>query len=151
MEKFLIEINQQAILVAVLYIATLLLVLCDLWSGIRKAKQRGEYRSSCGLRKTIVKLTNYYNLLLVLTIVDTLITIASVKCNWDYPIFPFITLAGVLLIAVIEIKSICEKADKKTKAKAEDALNTLIAIAKNRDDLEAVLEQLKRKKNEDGK
>lgn len=149
--NFLSEFGFQIQLVLVLYIATLLLVLCDLWSGCRKARERGEYRSSRGLRKTVTKLTNYYNMLLALTVIDGLVTLVSMKCKWDYEIFPFVTLVGVLFIAYIEIKSIFEKADKKQRAGAEDALNTLIAIARNRDDLEKMLEAIKSKKagNED--
>ena len=31
-----------------MYIAILALILADLWSGVRKAKKRGEYRTSDG-------------------------------------------------------------------------------------------------------
>lgn len=53
-----------------IYMLVLLLIGADLWSGYRKAKQRGEARTSYMLRKTVDKIARYYNALLALTFVD---------------------------------------------------------------------------------
>ena len=52
------------------YMGVLLLIGADLWSGVRKAKIRGEVRSSYMYKKTVDKIARYYNALLALTIVD---------------------------------------------------------------------------------
>lgn len=133
----------QAVWLLCLYVATLMLVLCDLWSGVRKAKLRGEFRSSFGFRKTITKLTSYYNLQFVLTIVDILCALVIINGEYSIALFPYFTLLGVFFVAFIEIKSIYEKADAKQKTRTEDALNTLIKIVHNREDIAKMLEALK--------
>lgn len=54
------ELSGQITLIVVLYITVILVVMLDLWSGLRKAKQLGQYRSSYGLRKTVDKLASYF-------------------------------------------------------------------------------------------
>ena len=49
----------QLMIVAVLYIVVILAIFFDLLAGIRKAKQRGEFRSSFGFRKTIDQILQY--------------------------------------------------------------------------------------------
>lgn len=145
----MVHLHTQAVWLLCLYVATLMLVLCDLWSGVRKAKLRGEYRSSFGFRKTVTKLTSYYNLQCVLTIVDVLCALVIINGEYSIALFPYFTLLGVFFVAFIEIKSIYEKADKKQKTRTEDALNTLIKIVHNKDDIARVLEALKNNNNED--
>ena len=145
----MIHLQTQAVWLLCLYVATLMLVLCDLWSGVRKAKLRGEYRSSFGFRKTVTKLTSYYNLQCVLTIVDVLCALVIINGDYSLALFPYFTLLGVFFVAFIEIKSIYEKADKKQKTRTEDALNTRIKIVHNKDDIAKVLEALKSNNHED--
>ena len=45
-----------------MYITILALILADLWSGVRKAKKRGEFRTSDGYKRTIDKKARYYNM-----------------------------------------------------------------------------------------
>lgn len=52
------------------YILVFFAVMADLISGVRKAKKRGELRSSYGFRKTVDKLGKYYLPLFALTVVD---------------------------------------------------------------------------------
>ena len=145
----MVHLQTQAVWLLCLYVATLMLVLCDLWSGVRTAKLRGEYRSSFGFRQTLTKLTSYYNLQCVLTILDVLCALVIINGEYSIALFPYFTLLGVFFVAFIEIKSIYEKADKKQKTRTEDALNTLIKIVHNKDDIAKVLEALKNNNNED--
>ena len=62
MENFLQIFGPQLMIIACIYALVLFVVFLDLWAGIRKAKQRGEYRSSYGLRKTVDKISRYFNL-----------------------------------------------------------------------------------------
>lgn len=102
-----------------LYLTVLLLVIADLWSGVRKAGQRGEVRTSYGYRKTITKLCRYYNAMMALTFIDCM-QIGSIwylnnYYTYNIPIFPFVTLIGAIGIGIIEVKSIFEKADEKAR------------------------------------
>ena len=52
-----------------LYMLVFMVVGADLWSGVRKAKRRGEVRSSYGFKRTVDKLARYYNLLIALSLI----------------------------------------------------------------------------------
>lgn len=68
--KGLEEVFIVAWIVFGLYMLVFMVVGADLWSGVRKAKRRGEVRSSYGFKRTVDKLARYYNLLIALTVVD---------------------------------------------------------------------------------
>ena len=53
-----------------IYIEVFIMILADLWSGVRKAKLRGEVRSSYMYKKTIDKIARYYNAMIALTVID---------------------------------------------------------------------------------
>lgn len=133
----------------------LLIVLADLWSGLRKAKKNGVVRSSYGLRRTIEKLGRYYNVMIALMIVDsmqmTAVFYLSEFEKYDLIFFPFITLFGAIGLSLIELKSIYEKAEDKQRFHEAGALIT--SIAKNRTDIEEisreVYEYLNSKKKEE--
>lgn len=148
MEQILTELYAQLLIIAIIYIAIVLCVGMDLWSGIRKAKIRGEFRSSFGLRKTIKKLAQYFNAVLVLSIMDGLIMLLLIKGSLSIPIFPYLTFLGGMLVGIIEVRSIYEKAEDKEKVRASEAVDLLATIVKNREDLDSMLELLKKKKED---
>lgn len=125
-----------------IYMLVFFLVIADLCSGVRKAKQRGEMRSSYGYRKTINKIARYYNALLALTIMDCM----QMGCLWylhnyyecKLPIFPFVTLMGALGIGFIEIKSIYEKAEDKIKNEYQEAGILVAKLVQNKTDPEEI-------------
>lgn len=127
-------------IVVVFYVIILGFVLFDLSAGIRKAKAAGVYRSSYGLRETFKKLANYYNVVVMFTLVDIAIVFASscLKIGW-LPIFPFLTFACSVGTGYIEIKSVFEKYEEKERAKAHDAVKAFQRLAKDKDSL-AMLE-----------
>lgn len=144
-----IDINyQQLFVICVLlfaeYILVLFTVVADLISGIRKAKQRGELRSSYGFRRTVDKLGRYYLPLFALTIVDTMQMIVVGYLNgyhgYSIPLLPILTLFGAIGIGIIEIKSILEKAEDKVKFERVGALAG--NIIKNKDDAAAIIAEL---------
>ena len=120
------------------YLLVLLAAMADLWSGIRKAKQRGEVRSSYGFKRTIDKLARYYNMLIALTVVDCMQMggVWYLDNYYDYhlPIFPLITLLGAIGIGAIEVRSIYEKADDKIKNEYQQVAILATEIAKRKDD-----------------
>jgi len=145
----------QFIVVAVVYFLVLIAIFLDLWAGIRKAKQRGEFRSSFGLRKTIGKVSNYYNMLFVVTIIDIIQMLAILLLNehttMTLPALPFLTLGGGIFACAIEGKSIFEKNTDKEKARVQETAKMLSEILKNKDNQElfgAFLQYVQRPKTE---
>lgn len=150
MEAILISFRVPLLIVTFVYIAVLLFIALDLWAGIRKAKARGEYRSSYGLSKTVTKIAGYYNMLLVITVIDALQIVAITVLQVNLPAFPFFTLAGALFAGFIELKSVYEKNDAKQKAKVHEAavlLSQIIEKSKDSDALNNILEILKREQH----
>lgn len=119
-----------------IYIEVFIMILADLWSGTRKAKQRGEVRSSYMYKKTIDKIARYYNALIALTVIDMMqmggVWYLDGYYGWSWPIFPVVTLLGAFGISLVELKSIYEKADEKVKGDYKDVALLAAEIAKHK-------------------
>lgn len=117
------------------YVMVLFAVIADLVSGLRKAKMRGEARRSKALRRTVDKLCRYYNALFALSVIDVMqmaaVAYLRVTGAAQLPMLPAFTLLGAICIAIIEVKSIYEKASEKEQAEADDAARTLLRLIKN--------------------
>ena len=128
------------------YFLGLAAAAADLASGLRKARRRGETTRSRALRRTVDKLARYYNVLIVLTVVDAMQITAAVFLrtveSYDVPTIPIFTLIGSLGMAFIEVKSIFEKGDDKEKQQLAELVSLLETIADN-DRLKRILEKLK--------
>lgn len=124
-----------------MYIMVLLAIFADLWSGVRKAKKNGIARSSYGYKRTIDKVARYYNVLLALSVVDAMqmgsIWYLEQYYAYIYPMFPFVTLLGAILVCLIEIKSIYEKAEDKVRI--ENVSHLASKIVTNRDDISEIV------------
>ena len=123
-----------------IYILVLLMIFADLWSGVRKAKRIGEARTSYGYRRTISKMAQYYNILIACTIVDSMYGMLSwfLETYYQYSIwlFPFCTFFIAVVLCLIEIKSIREKAEDKVRL--DRAGQAIQQVFINRDNLEEV-------------
>ena len=118
-------IRPQLIILTIVYLLVLFVIFLDLWAGIRKARKRGELRSSLGYRKTVEKIAKYFNLIFVVTAID----------------------------AVQMLKSVYEKSEDKEKAKIADAAAALGSALKNRETqgiVAAVLEYMERAGRQSG-
>lgn len=108
----------------------------DLWAGIRKAKLRKEKITSEGWKRTIDKISRYYNMLLALIIVDCMqmsgIWYLDNFYDYQMPVFPFITMLGAMGVAAIEVKSILEQADEKSKKQIGDVTTLVTEIMKHK-------------------
>lgn len=104
-------------IVVVEYVGVLLAIVADLWSGWRKAGKRGERRTSRALRRTIDKMARYFNALISLTLIDVMVIAGVYYLRntqlWEIPIIPIFTFIGSISLALIEVKSICEKSENK--------------------------------------
>jgi hypothetical protein len=118
--ELLKRIFPQIVMLAIMYFLVFIAICLDLWAGIRKAKIRGEFRSSFGLRKTVEKIGKYYNMIFVLTVIDAMQMLAigyiNPQVNGHIPIIPIFTFVGSIFVGFIELKSVYEKAEDKEKA-----------------------------------
>lgn len=135
----------------VCYGVCILAVVFDLISGVKKAKQRGEYRSSRKLRLTVEKLVKYLNMLAVLTCIDIIqvmsFYIMSAQSGKAFVMLPIFTGFGTIFTCFIELKSIYEKNTDKQKAEIEETarkLKELITDDNNRELIKAILEKLEK-------
>ncbi len=108
-------------------------MIIDLGSGLMKAKQRHEIRSSWGLKRTLNKFIMYEGGMLIAAGVDLLIHFSHLLQLFHLDLIygiPVITcLLGIFLL-LVEFLSVREKADEKTKteiARAADAASKLIS------------------------
>lgn len=116
------------------YVMVLFAVVADLVSGLRKAKLRGEARRSKALRRTVDKLCRYYNALFAMSVIDVMqmaaVAYMSVIGAARLPMLPVFTLFGAICIAIIEVKSIYEKASDKERSDAEEAAHKLLRLVR---------------------
>ena len=114
-------------------IVVFMAMIIDLGSGLMKAKQRHEIRSSWGLKRTLNKFIMYEGGMLIAAGVDLLIHFSHLLQLFHLDLIygiPVITcLLGIFLL-LVEFLSVREKADEKTKteiARAADAASKLIS------------------------
>lgn len=109
-------------------------MMVDLASGLRKAKIRGELRSSQALKRTFTKFITYEGGMIIALGVDMLIHMSRLTQLFGLDIVygvPVITcLVGVFLLTV-EFISVREKADQKTKKEMTDAAALLAKMLEN--------------------
>lgn len=114
-------------IVGVMWLFVAVAVVLDLISGWRKARERGEARTSYGLRRTVTKTVLYYAMMLFAFMLDCIGT-------FFYPL-PYVTFIASAFLIFIEGKSILEKAHDKDKRKFAKNLQELGVIFDNREDL----------------
>ena len=108
-----------------IYILVLVMIMADLWSGVRKARSLGEVRKSYKYRRTVGSAVWYFE---------------QYYGNQLW-FFPFMTLGGAFLLCLIEIKSIYEKAeDKEQFDKAGQVMGKIII---NRENVEEIAASIK--------
>ena len=144
LEQFLSYLSLKALILAVIYTLVLVLILLDLWSGIRKAKAQKEFISSYGLRKTLAKIAKYYNMLFAVTAIDFIQMLAIFELKQQgsmsvIPMLPIFTFLAAIFIGVIEIKSIYEKTEQKDKAKVAETAKFIREALKDKDTREVII------------
>lgn len=130
----------------------LVFIALDFWAGIRKSKKRKIRIRSDKMKRTVYKISKYYNAILAMMVVDIIQMIAFIflwKFNgWNLYTFPIFTLAAVIFVGAIEIKSIVEPADAKEEREFNEVTKLAKAIAEHKSDpkeiAEAIAEYLKK-------
>ena len=109
-------------------------MIIDLFSGLRKAKIRGDLRSSEALKLTLTKFITYEGGMGIALGVDMLIHFSKLPQLFGLDVIygvPVVTcLVGVFLL-VVEFLSVREKADQKTKKQMNDAAKLLNDMLQN--------------------
>lgn len=132
-------------------VATMLVVfiamMVDLASGLRKAKIRGELRSSQALKRTFTKFITYEGGLVIALCFDILIHMSRLPQLFGLEVIAGIPVIMCLVgafLCVVEFISVREKADQKTRKQMSDAaelLNSLLANDNLKEMFRAALEQ----------
>jgi hypothetical protein len=119
----------------------------DLVSGIHKARMRGEVRSSYGLKRTVSKFILYYGSLLLSLGMDVIF----IMCDFwgvvpltsflnEKPLFSSVVS---LFLLTVEIKSIWEKAEKKRRKDASEAIDLMLKVMERYDISKSVANAVK--------
>lgn len=102
-----------------LYIVIIAFIFADLWAGVRKARQRGEYRTSEGYKKTIDKIARYFNMAFAMSLVDVaqiaLIYFLYHFYGNDIVMAPWMTMLATGYVGWVEVHSIWEPANIKER------------------------------------
>lgn len=135
------------------YIIILGLILCDLRAGVRKAKKRGEFRTSDGYKRTIEKISKYFNMTFALSLIDVvqlaLLMFLYHFYHVDIIMVPWFTMFALGYVSYVEVKSIWEPADIKEKKMQADYRRALLALIREYGGVEKVLEAITRDQNKD--
>lgn len=94
-----------ASIIVLTWICNLIASFLDMWSGIDKAKAKGEVINSSGLRKTITKVGDYWKVQIFALMIDVFGSLF-----WDYPFVSIVIGVGIILI---ELKSVIENLQEK--------------------------------------
>ena len=133
-------------LILLCYVIILGFIFCDLRAGIRKAKKRGEYRTSDGLKRTIEKISKYFNMTFALSLIDVvqiaLIFFLYLFYKVDIFMVPWFTFIATGYVGYVEIKSIWEPADIKERKQQQDYRRALMALIREYGGLDNVLKSM---------
>lgn len=139
-------IKEMTVLVVIACIIVFFAMMIDLASGLYKAKQRGEIRSSWGLKRTLSKFIMYEGGMMIAFGVDMLIYFSKLLELFHLtPIvgIPVVSCMVGIFLLVVEFMSIREKSDKKTKkdfSEAGELLSKLLSSNTFKDAVEKAIE-----------
>lgn len=137
----LTQIIYLLVIAFVLYLAPILAALIDLRVALKRVKENGGTIESEKLKETPKKISNYLLFIFTLTVVDIiqmiLVHYLSIFYGWTaVPLMPILTAIASIGCCCIEVKSIYEGYDVKTKKDAREVAKMAMAIVKAKTDLE---------------
>ena len=123
-------------------IIPLVMIALDYWAGIRKARKRGDPIRSDKMKRTVDKVSRYYNGIFALMVLDVMqisgFIFLHIYNGWGAYTFPVFTFAAVGFVAVVEIKSIYEPADAKESKEMKEVAELAKAIAAHKSEPEEI-------------
>lgn len=150
--ELLTEFGNMLMVVVMAMIIVVLAMTVDLISGLIKAKQRGEVRSSYGLKRTLNKFILYEGGMLIAAGIDLMIHLSHLLQLFPLKAIegvPVITLIVGIYLLVVEALSVREKADQKVRddmRKAKELLEKVIT----KDDIADILSEVIERRSKDG-
>ena len=148
----LINMGNMLMVVVMAMIIVVLAMTVDLVSGLIKAKQRGEIRSSYGLKRTLNKFVLYEGGMLIAAGIDLLIQLSHLLQLFPLKAIegvPVITLVVGIYLLIVEALSVREKADQKVRddmRKAKELLEKVIT----KEDIADILSEVIERRSKDG-
>ena len=113
-------------LIAVLaMIAVIVAIAVDLFFGWNKAKQRGDARSSYAFSRTISKFALYEGVMIIAFCIDMLVHFVWAQLNDTCYFAPIICCIVAIVLCIVEIWSMREKADEKTRNNLHNAIKII--------------------------
>jgi hypothetical protein len=124
-----------AALILATWVVMIFAVLVDLWTGLEKAKAKGEDISSGALRRTVNKIGDYWRVQVFGVMIDVF---ASLWLS-----FPVASLLCGLGVVLIEFRSVIENLREKRSSAADiPEMVRKIIKAKKAEDASAVLDDI---------
>ena len=123
------------------FLFVLTAIVVDLISGIRKAKKSGQEIRSKPLSRTVMKFVVYESAMIITTMIDYMLHFSHLFVLMKlHPIvgLPVITCLMSVFLCIIEILSVREKADEKTRRRSEAIVQAVIKALGN-DNLAEIL------------
>ena len=143
MKSIMCGAENMFLIIVVACVIVFVAMIIDLASGLNKAKQRGEVRSSYGLSRSLSKFIMYEGGMLIAAGVDLLMHFSKLliilHLNVLYGI-PVITCILGIFLLIVEGLSVREKADDKTKTEIS-RVEQLAAKMINKDELVSAFTQ----------
>lgn len=130
-----------AAIIGIMWLLVAIAIVIDLFSGVRKARERGEMRTSYGFKQTVNKVVLYYAFMLFALMFDCI-------GMFFYPL-PVVTFVCAAFLIFIEGKSVFEKAHDKDKRKFTKSVEELVILLENREELIKGLSELVKQKSEE--
>lgn len=131
-------------------VVVLFAMIIDLISGLMKAKQRHEVRSSYGLKRTLNKFIMYEGGMLIAAGVDLLIHLSHLLELFHLEVIhgiPVVTLLLGIYLLVVEGISVREKADQKIRGEMQKA-NEIMSKMISREELVELLTDVVKRRGE---
>ena len=119
-------LQQCALIIFIFWLIMVVAVLIDLWTGVEKAKARHERVYSDRLRRTVVKIGEYWRVQLMFLLFDVT---GSFITAYN---LPYASMLGTVCIVFIELRSVFENLREK-KSSAADIPQALKDIINCRD------------------
>ncbi len=126
-------------LAVLVMVAVIVAMGVDFVSGWRKATLRGDEKTSYAASRTLTKFLIYEGMLLIGVCMDTMIHFAWAMFMDGAYYVPLATISIGIVLCIVEIWSVREKADHKQRKRMDEAAAALAQIL----DKDTVLEILK--------
>lgn len=147
MEQIITNLRPLALLTVMAMLLVIVAMGMDLAYGWRKAKERGDAHSSYAFSRTITKFALYEGVLVIGGCMDLVVHFAWPMFAENNYAVPCVTFFLTIVLCVVEIWSMREKADQKTRNRINDAA-TLIAKTIGKEQLAKMIAEAVRKERD---